>query len=160
MAPKKKHGRASDVPEWQTASAARLDNVRHEFGRQALGVTPKAGSGAGAAAASGASASSAAPDWLADAARRRSRSRTEQQGTAALSHSIEPTAIDVERSRMMPGEMMRGVVDRARGVEPRALPQDPQAELAALRLGSTQPHSFAPWRHTVMVCGRPVVVLE
>ena len=41
----------------------------------------------------------------------------------------------------------------------RPIPSDAATQLAGLRLGTTRPQSFAPWRHAVMVCGRPVVVL-
>ena len=86
--------------------------------------------------------------------------------TAAPQQEEEATT---HRGRKRPAAASSGVVARPAetfphglahlpGVKPRGLPKAPAEELAALRLAGATSGSFAPWRHSVMVCGRPVVV--
>ena len=57
-----------------------------------------------------------------------------------------------------PAARIRGMPGASAGVGLMQWPSDAASELAALRMAGASPHGFAPWRHAMMVAGRPVVV--
>ena len=167
MGPREAHGRGPHIPEWATGAAARLDAVTEEFERQTAAREAAAAAAAADDAVAGDAQEHRDTDG-GDAARGRSSGRSPERtrsggtsgGVSRRRESIEPTAMPSDVDTRRAGVLLRGVPGFAEGVQPRPLPSTPSSELAALRLAGAKPHAFAPWRHAVMVCGRPVVVLS
>ena len=139
MAPK--GGREPRHPEWLTAMAARVDRVQEEFDRSAGPDIQR--SHRNALDGQGIPQPPSPPQaWT---------SPEPQPGLG-----IEPTAVPTRRWPP-PSHAMADVTGRNDGIQPRAQPQTPIEELAALRLAAATPQGFASWRFSIMVCGRPVV---
>jgi len=163
MTPKKQPpGRREGTPQWTTAAAARLDRVAANFERQveeaaadesAQEVHDTAERGAGGAGAAGARRQGGL-----SGPQHGSRSGGASSSSSRPPPGIEPTAIPGGGDTRRPSEVIGTATGRWAGAQPRDLPADPAEDLAALRLSGSRPQSFAPWRHAVMVCGRPVVV--
>ena len=154
MAPKHNpYGRGEDAPQWTTAAAARLDTVLYGFERQ-WGVDY-----GDTSAVEPTATAAGVPDAAMDSPPRPSAAGSAGASSSAAAPSRRgPTAdADTRSPAMFMSEQT--MAHWAEGVAPRSLPSDPATQLAGLRLATTRPQSFAPWRHTVMVCGRPVVVL-
>ena len=79
------------------------------------------------------------------------QSAAQEEGQGAEPRDVEPSAASSSSAVLSYGEHMRS------GAQPTGQPQNPEEELAALRLGRTEPVNFNLQRHAVMVCGRPVV---
>ena len=163
MTPRKQpSGRSAETPLWTTATAARIDRIAEELHRQTELVGVDTGSQNDPHIPQRAAAEIGSID-----ARMHGGASNPQIGlrsTGASSSSsrqlvgIEPTAIPAAGDSRRPAEVIGTSTGRWEGAQPRNLPQNPAEELAALRFAGTRAQSFAPWRHSVMVCGRPVVV--
>ena len=79
------------------------------------------------------------------------QSAAQEESQGVESRDVEPSAASSSSAGPSYGDPMQS------GVQPRGQPQNPQEELAALRLGRTAPSTFNLQRHAVMVRGRPVV---
>ena len=162
MAAKKAPGRHPETPSWLTAAAARLNRVNEDFVVQMIAADLKKAieeaDDDDMETHPASSSSAAAPS-----------TRQERVDRVVAEYEAKMMAIRQARGRVEPTATRWGdfrapasVIGKAAfsaGLEPRDLPRVPQEELAALRFAGAKPQSFAPWRHAIMVCGRPVVAL-